>query len=613
MGKLGPRCRLAILVATVMASPMAAAADWYFRPDNGTGYGLRNGTSYANAWHLDDRQSLAGRVDWSKLRPGDTLYVCGYHRSGRDRSLRPTVSGIAGQPIWIDGACPAGSGLDPGVMMLGAIELAGGWSGPDAHGAYARAYSGSTGSQLIEDIDDTPNGTAGLVRLARRDGRPDASWACGSFSAPGGGAPLYYKPSDADGVRGCDAPHRVYPEASDSVSLVNVSHITLRNLVLMHQDRLVNLVNARYITIENSELRWASHAAIRARQNSDGGSILNNRIHSVMSGVYMENQVDYDNANSMDNWLVAGNLIYNVDATCYYACRGPVGKTYDTHAIGFQGGTGNRIERNRIFNVGGEAVFFYAMRRQAIRGNVIQHNFIHDVRDRNPDTAAHPRRNERGIEHGGSGEELPDDTVGNVIRYNVLANIGQAGIRLKSSRPASGYSWSVLNNVIYRAGTSFAFAGTTNLYRAGNKPGFRFMNNISASPTSGMHLDQLGSLDADSSGILIASNVFHPDATPGVFRYDWAGYGTTGYESLAAWRTVSGRMGGMAADPRFVNPAGDFHWSGYPQLLWGGGDFALRADSPAIDSGATVTDSGTSDMDGRVIVTQRDIGAYEAR
>jgi hypothetical protein len=605
-------CLLAAALAALSPLP-AAAATWFFRPDNGAGYGQRDGTSYANAWHLDDRQSAAGRVDWSRIRPGDTLYVCGFHHGGRDVSLRPTVSGTAFQPIVIDGNCPGGSGADPGVMLLGAARFTGGWSGPDRYGAYSRPYGGSTSSQVLEDTDDTANGTAGLVRLKRRTGPPDASWSCGSFAQEGGGARLYYKPSDVDGAGGCDAPHWVYTEGNDSISFVAVRYLTLRNLVLMHQDRLVSLVDADDIVIENNELRWASDVGIRARQDSDEGSILNNTIRAVRNGIYMENQVDFDNANTMDGWVIAGNEIYNVDQYCYYACQVPVGRTADTHAIAFQGGTGNLIERNHIHHVGGDGILFYAMRQQTIRDNVIQHNFIHDVKDLNPDTASHPERNERGIEHATSNDELPRNTVKNIVRYNVLANVDGVGIRLKSSKPPSGYSWSVLNNVIYRAGTSFAFAGDTSAYTAANKPGFRFQNNISAEPLTGLHLDQIGALDPDTSGIVIGNNLFHPDATPGVFRYDWGGRGATSYETLAAWQSVSGRAGGIAADPLFNDPAGTFHWAGFPQAVTAGGDFGLQPASPAINAGAYVTDSGKTDMDGVRIVNKRDIGAYEAR
>ncbi len=599
----GGQRALAGLAAIMLIASGASARDWFFRPDNGAGYGSRDGSSYADAWHLDDRQTEAGHVDWSVMRPGDTLYVCGFHHTGRDRTLRPTVSGRRSAPIAIDGDCPTAYGTDPGIMLLGGSQISSGWTGPDGHGVWALPYRGSTGSQLIEDSDDIANGAAGLRRLTRRTGEPDGSWTCGSFANAGDGALVYYKPSDADGDGRCDAPHPVYPVATRSVSFQGQSDFVLRNLVLMHQDRLVDVSGAQRITIEQNELSWATETAIRAALNSDDGVIRNNRIHDVAGGIYFINQVDYDNINNMDGWLIAGNEIHDVDQDCYYACQG--GGFADTHGIATQGATGNVIERNHVHHVGGEGIILYAMKGQTLRDNLIQYNLVHDVVDLNPYVAIRGKRNERGIEHGTSNEEVPDQTINNVVRYNVLVNIGGAALKLKSSRPASGYSWSVLNNVVYNSGTSFVWYESDN--HPDTHPGFQLRNNIFVNPRE-MHLDQR-TPDGDDSGIVISNNLFWPDDSPGVYRYSWNG---VRYDSHATWSEASGKgQDSLTVEPRFRNPvAGPFRFGpGGPPLVPGAGDFRLAADSPAIDRGAPV--GASRDLTGNAIAGSPDLGAYE--
>lgn len=83
----------AALIFVLLSGP-AVAGSWYV--DNATHGGADNGTSWANAW-----TSFAG-VDWSRIQPGDTVYVSGGAASQTYKdSWSVGASGTAANPITI--------------------------------------------------------------------------------------------------------------------------------------------------------------------------------------------------------------------------------------------------------------------------------------------------------------------------------------------------------------------------------------------------------------------------------------------------------------------------------------------------------------------------------
>jgi hypothetical protein len=126
----------ALVLVLVVAAPTALCASspssWYFRPHadtqdvvaaasqaDGSLVAAPGGASYATAW------TRTADIVWASILPGDTLFVCGLHESGRvDGALNLTKvngSGTAAAPLIVDGACEdvATGKADPGTLMSG--------------------------------------------------------------------------------------------------------------------------------------------------------------------------------------------------------------------------------------------------------------------------------------------------------------------------------------------------------------------------------------------------------------------------------------------------------------------------------------------------------------
>lgn len=593
---------LALLLGA--ADALSAPQSFYFRPDTGAGCAGADGKSYAGAWCRDDFFAGRGGVDWSVMRAGDTLYVCGVHDRGYgDRHLYPKRDGII-----IDGNCKAGSIADPGFLLAAGVKFdrsigtdpATSWvryppSGT-SYGFY-RTYTGSTESQVIEDRDnDSSNRFTGLSRLARQTKPPDASWKCGSFYQHG--TTLYYRPSDCSRTQA----DTLYAQVSDPIVIQGRSGIVVRNLTILNSDRAIRVTGSTRTRIEYNELRWLSNMAIRVDGNSDSGYITGNEIRDIANGIYLVSS-NWLTAENNDYWLISANRIHHVDQESYYESK-------DSHAIGVQGGNYIEIVSNELHHLPGSAVTFYNDYSQEQMGNWIHHNYIHDVKD-----LSTRDRNERGIEYG-NGNRINDasKTQNNLVAYNVLRNIDKIALRTKSAHwPGQACapgecsaSWSFMHNTIHNVGTSFHW-----VYTPGLAPEARFEGNISYNPTG----DHVGASNfdpaVDHSHIRIGRNVFYPDGS----KFRWGSPLKT-YSSLAAWASASGRcrnpdgtLNCRGADPKFVSAAsGDFHWQLYPNVIPDGGDYRLRSGSPAIDYVIT----GDYDMRGAPISGPLlDAGAYE--
>ena len=551
-------------------------------------------------------------LDWSKLAGGGhTLYVCGVHDGGwSDNKLLPNVSGASSNArIIIDGACPTApqyncvgvtektSECDPGTIIGASAKLStSGWTVDPSLGIWQRPAGGKTTQQMLEDTDDdNSNGDDGLVRLKKADRLPDANWECGSFYHDWQAATLYYKPSSTVNPPNCDiAPHTTYMVNDDIIEIINQDHFEIRNLRLRFSSALIAAVNAQDVVVENNDLRWASETAIRVREASHDGRILNNRIHDVGNGIYTE---ALNNSQNNDRWVISGNEIFDIDQECYYCDS-------DSHAIGVQGGDDLLIEHNHIHHGGGSGITFYTYVQQRQMNNVVQYNYVHDIKD-----LGQGNRNQRGIEHGNSNDEDPETTLNNLVQYNVLANIENIAFRAKSAKPATPgeFTWSFLNNVVYEVGTSFEF----NEYPLGD-PGVQIRNNIFMNPRDSYFSHVAHDTGSNHDGMVITNNLYY-SAVPKTGLYSW-GDGPTIFDTLFAWQNQSNKgQNSLESDPEFVDPInGAFHWNGPVGIIAGAtGDFAIGASNTAAVDAAAYSVGLLNDLDGNPILAGRDIGSYE--
>lgn len=501
-----------LILSLLVFAGNAYAVDWFFRPFISNSFCQTNvcdGTSYETAWRLDDTQIglRPGAVDWSKLSPGDTLFVCGTHDVGfRDRALKPTISGTDDDPITIDGACPNDSGL---LFSVGR-RLTGGWSCPDEFGAYSQPYGGNTQAQAIED---------GVTRLIRETKLPDETWKPGSFFQAGTSAPLYYKPSN-----GIATDHVVYGSGSTALDIANVNSIHVKNLALQNSSvNLVEIHSAQDIRIDNSTLRWAL-TAIEIKFNSNDGVIFGNVIRDVGNGIYFRS--DNTDASSNDGWTVARNKIHGVNPNFYY-------NTKDSHAIGIQLGNDNVFVDNELFNIGGSGLTFFIGLQKTQKNNTVKRNFIHDVNAcaMCPTIASGDLSGQReiGIEYQNSNDDDPEKTSGNIIADNIVVDVGRIGIKLKSAKRDTGFTWTVRGNTIMDAEWSFAW----DEFPVGD-PGFLFHDNISINPGSRhITLDKTFRSTDNHAGIVMFNNKYHPDGD----LFNWANI----VSDFNEWQTRSGK------------------------------------------------------------------------
>lgn len=101
-------CKIGMFVCCLFIHESAFAADWYWRtPEtedgcNNVSYSC-DGKSYETAWRLPNiEQFREGRVDFTQMNTGDTLFVCGKHGEfWSDLQLLVNKAGII-----VSGACP---------------------------------------------------------------------------------------------------------------------------------------------------------------------------------------------------------------------------------------------------------------------------------------------------------------------------------------------------------------------------------------------------------------------------------------------------------------------------------------------------------------------------
>lgn len=343
----------------------AAAAAWYFRPTSSTSRGgtdarasPADGSSYKSAWQRDKD------IQWSKIKPGDTLFLCG--RGFQGLGVPANFSGAPGAHVTIDGHCPTGSSaaltgaaeLDP-VLWVGGNPLAfprasqnpawaaGDWSGPDANGIYTIAYGGSTGMAIESSSRDSTD-PASLTRLTlgecpsngtgpaepsswkpgtfcdwipaglAREAVPNTRHAAGS-RALGSDGKLFYKPSNPATAS------MFYAGWPSPFPLSNVSHVTIQNLRLYGVSyELVSIGGGRDLVIRDSHIQWAGSMAIQVGHLGGskgmgpglaGGLIENNTITQCATGVYFVSMHTIQNSNHV---TVRNNRFLDIDQENHY-------------------------------------------------------------------------------------------------------------------------------------------------------------------------------------------------------------------------------------------------------------------------------------------------------
>ena len=159
--------------------PSAASDAHHHRPTDGGGSAssavhdivVNDGKSYGTAW--------THKISWASIKPGDTLFVCGFC-SGLF-SLPAGFSGTpgAGGEVTINGNCPRPDGSVDRALWVGGELISSfpssRWSGPDAAGIYTMASSSTAGAGLGFAV--APN-TSEMNRLTRLDSHNSHLFFC---------------------------------------------------------------------------------------------------------------------------------------------------------------------------------------------------------------------------------------------------------------------------------------------------------------------------------------------------------------------------------------------------------------------------------------------------
>jgi hypothetical protein len=543
-------------LAVLLAAP-AGAANRYVRPYNyngGTSTG--DGSTWASAWNG------LGRINWSQVGPGDTLFVCGPHSQWQDgvndHNLAIVRSGTAQSRLVISGECMGANGPDPGSINNARLKLQPGAWTPDLFGTWRQAVTGSTNNMLLEQ----EVGTAALTTAAPGRLFP---WVGGNYWVPCTPQPcnqanfnaslaladrlnwppgvfvqhdnyVYLKPALAG-----PPTQTFYTAGGNAVQIVNQSWVTIRKLTVFgHGTARIYLENADYIVIEDNDIRRGV-VNISVWNDSDNGIIRRNRIHDTFggSGIFFATGAyakwPDPNTQSHDGWLIARNEIFDIAQDCQFcefaqlAYQDMPGRfpnnLPDRHGVGIQGGGSNNvIEYNHLYNIGGEAIGLYNWSNRPggnpQRNNLIRYNYVRDIVDLSPLCLGAYLPvvrcgTGRGIELGSdSNLPIPTTITGNYVHHNVIARTAGAALRTKSSKPAAGYTWHYLNNTVIDAQIGFQFAVATSPQP--HLGGAEFRNNLvrssSSSPGNYALAAELsaGATAAHTSGFGMSNNLYFP-------------------------------------------------------------------------------------------------------
>jgi len=598
-----PRTLVVMALSVLVGPSVGWGGRWFVRPAGPAPYGKGDGRSFADAWN-----GLA-KIDWAKVRPDDTLYVCDTHVG---EPLNIEASGEEGRRITIRGDWPDHAGA-----VLGATAVfADGWAVHDQqHNVWKRAfkkpehYSGFHAFARPADSDPVK----GLVRLHNVGKREDAGtevkgdfakWEPGTYYFDEDAGTLYFKPPKGS------ANDYVYYAGYEPgvVNSVHQHHFDLRNLTVMmgggSKNRgVVEIRSADHVTIDGLTVRWGSLGIVfapywpdRLKEGaaSEDVTVSNCHVYDCRCGIYP--------AASVKNCRIADNHVHDIGQHGYYLPWKRERWYGDIHGIAIQGGgNGLVIERNHVHHVGGEGIFPYGdhnpkgVNCKEMRNFRIQYNHVHHIKYLgSPAKPSHGSSGKQTAIYYNQNNTFPCEALGgNVIAYNLIHD-AEHGVRMKcnDNKKPGDAPWSVYNNVIYNTdiGVCWYSTGARNPH---NKPGIVCKNNIILKPKR--HFVQLARPTIrEYDQVIFDHNLYWPKMPEG---FVWS----EGKGDFAAWRAwtagTSRDEHSRLADPKLAEPEK--------------ANFRPLAGSPAIDAGTNVgfkmDYSGTAVPQG----TAPDIGAYE--
>ena len=615
---------LACLFAAVLLVPsVGLAARWFVRPEAPAAYGKADGSGYADAWGGLDK------IEWDKIKPGDTLYVCDTHVG---KALEIGASGVKGKRITIRGDYAG----HPGAILGASAVIRDGWEIHDRERnvwkrefTKPKHYSGFHAFARPRDSDPVK----GLVRL-HNDGDPKdagtdvkddfAKWAPGAYYFKLAAAD---KPAGEQDPAGEDKPDRgvlyfkppsgsandyVYYAGYEPACVVSThqKHFDLRNLTVMmgggSKNRgVVVLRHADHVTVDGLTVRWGSLGIVfcpywpdrlKEGAESENVTVSNCTVYDCRCGIYPNG--------SVKNCRIIDNHVHDIGRHGYYLPWKRERWYGDIHGIALQGGgNGLLIQGNHIHHIGGEGIFPYGdnnpkgVNCKEMRNFRIQYNLVHDCRYiGSPAKPTHASSGKQSALYYNQNNEFPSEALsGNVMAYNVIHN-AEHGVRMKcnANKDTGEAPWHVYNNVIHNTdvGVCWYSTGARNPH---NKPGIVCKNNIILNPKKAF-VQLAKPTIKEYDRVVFDHNIYFPAMDEG---FQWPD-GKGDFAAWRAWTAGAERDAHSAvADPKVVNAEKQ--------------DFHLRDGSPAIDAGTPV--GFDKDFDGRKVPwgDGPDVGPYEHR
>jgi hypothetical protein len=401
---------------------------------------------------------------------------------------------------------------------------------------------------------------------------------------------LYYRPTD--GADPNIRPIPVYIGFHGTMDFFNRSYLTFRNLEFRTGRKPIR-VRARTaevtdILVENCVFHSTETGLFLSAWDYAMRRIrfLNNVSRNVLMTFRFEGD-PRNPPNGLDNLYeaeVAYNQAYDCNATGAWDYHS------DREAISIQNMNDSRVHHNTVAGGRCGAIGFYGGPVNTFKNNHFEYNYVNNMHGDGSWTAT-------GIAGGGGGISR-DTCFGNIIRYNVFANMDR-GIHTALCHVTSEAPVEVSNNVLY--------GNAINVLLRWGLGDRIFRNNIfgplqaSTKEPVPAHIVHEGGTTAKFT---FDHNLYYPDG-PALFgiktcetqdRGPCLNRDSSRFTNFSGWQAFGmDTVGSRVADPLLTNPVG--------------GEFRLQANSSGIDAGVGL--GATADIDGKSIVGRADIGAYE--